>query len=204
MHIYLSRWNLFGTMICAILGACLVTRSYFIGIPRTTRMTNILKFYWFLCNNSVVFACTISSIYWTMLYQPEHNSLNNYLVHATNSLLLLIDLFVIRHPHRLSHCIYPMTCGALYMLFTVVYTVCGGTDGQGNNYVYPILDWKHNTISATIVGVGSVLLLGIAHFGVNLIHRLREKLHQFVTKKSPKIKMYEQTLPFVNNEEGKK
>lgn len=82
--IYLTRWNLFGTMIACVMGACLVTCDYYNPLESTGRARKLLKFYWFLSNNSVVFACVVSTIYWTMLYHPKHESLNNYLVHATN------------------------------------------------------------------------------------------------------------------------
>lgn len=151
MVIYLSRWNLFGTAIASLLGAYLVTYSHFQRKKITNRVQNVLKFYWFLCNNSVVFACVVSSIYWTLLYPGGQCSLNNYLVHATNSIVLVIDVFVIRHPHHMAHFIYPMTCGTLYMFFTFIYTVLGGVDRHGNNYVYSAIDWNKKKLNSRLL-----------------------------------------------------
>lgn len=198
MFIYLSRWNLFATMISTLLGAFLVTQHFISGLKSTHRNLKILKFYWFLSNNTVVFADVISCIYWTLLYRPGHNDLNNYLVHATNSIILLIDLFVIRHPHCLSHFVYPMTCGVFYMLFTIVYTFAGGIDVEGNNFVYPILDWKNRPEKSMLVGITCVTFLGLVHIIVCFIHQARNKFHQHLSAVDGKTEIIPQKLPFVN------
>lgn len=200
MFIYLSRWNLFATMIATVMGAILVTRSNLNG---TTSRT--LKFYWFLCNNSACFACVISCIYWKMLYEDGESSLdktvNNFLVHATNSLVLIFDLFIVAHPFKMSHCAYTMLCGAFYMLFTIVYTFLGGVDRSGGNFVYPILDWRQKPEMSTVVGIGCILALGTVHMIIGGIHRTRNEVHRCL--RSKKIKNNEQTLPFVHKNSNK-
>lgn len=196
--IYLSRWNLFATMITTVMGACLVTNYHLRRLDDTARMRTVLRFYWFLCNNSVVFACVISSIYWTLLYRGGHSSLNNYLVHGTNSLFLIIDLFVIRHPHRMSLFVYPMSFGALYMFFTIIYTFLGGIDRDGNNFVYPILDWKNDPQKATVVGVGCVIFLGAVHAMICVVHRIRNEVHRCLMGKQ--MKPNDRILPFVSDQ----
>lgn len=199
MMIYLSRWNLLGTMITSLLGAYLVTIYNYQRFECTTRMRTLLRFYWFLCNNSVVLACVISSIYWTLLYREGHSNLNNYLVHATNSLFLVVDLFIVRHPHRMSLFVYPMSCGGLYMFFTIIYTLLGGIDRDGNNFIYPILDWKNSPIKAAIVGVGCVVFLGIFHAIICGIHIIRNIIHRRFAYEQKK--QNDLILPFVCNQE---
>lgn len=195
MFIYLSRWNLFMTMTVTVMGAILVSRS------SSSEISNhVLKFYWFLCNNSVCFASVISLIYWTLLHRGE-SSLNNYLVHASNSLVLIIDLLIVRHPHRMSHFVYPMACGSLYMFFTIVYPFMGGVDRSGANFVYPILDWKNNPQKSTVVGVGCILCLGMTHVVVGLIHRMRNAVHRCVSDEN--CNKHDQTLPFVTKSSNK-
>jgi hypothetical protein len=130
-----------------------------------------------------------------MLYRDGQNNLNNYLVHATNSLVLILDLLIVAHPHRMSHFIYPTTCGALYMLFTIVYTFLGGVDRSGGNFVYPILDWKNQPQKSALVGIGCVLALAIVHVIVGGIHQLRRKAHRCLRGKNRKN--LDQSLPFV-------
>lgn len=202
MFIYLSRWNLFGTMVCTTIGACLATSYYRDRIKSTNRRINVLKCYWLLYNNCVVFACVITGIYWSLLHEAGNSGLNNYLVHATNSAPLVIDLFVVRHPHRYSHFVYPMTSGALYMFFTVAYSLCGGVDDRNRNFVYPVLDWVSNPKKAAIVGCGCVILLAMTHVLVCLVHSARARIHRKLIA-NPEVKP-EQSLPFVNFREKNK
>lgn len=195
MFIYMSRWNLFFTMIYTVLGAILVTQ-YNLAKKRISEYPNngFLKFYWMLWNHSICFAIVISVIYWTLLFKHEnHSGLNNYLVHATNSIVLIIDLLIIRHPHRVLHFLYPMACGSFYMIFTLVYTLLGGTDRNRYNFVYPVLNWINQPTKATIVGVGCVVFLGVSHLMVHVIGLVRRKVHQIVVCENEKYK-----LPVVN------
>lgn len=114
----------------------------------------------------------------------------------------MIDVFIVRHPHRLLLFIYPMICGVAYLLFTVVYTIAGGKDGDGNNFIYPILDWNRDPLKATVVGIGSIVLLSIFHVIVCGMHHVRNKIHQCITSRI-ESKAGEQILPFVNTQEAK-
>jgi hypothetical protein len=148
------------------------------------RMTTGLKVYWFLYNNVLLFACVISGIYWSMLYDGRIINLNNILVHMTNSLVLVFDLFIVNHPYRISHFIYPMICGSAYEIFTIVYTFAGGVDKYGKNYVYPILNWKEKPLSSVIVGTSAVFCVAILHMIVCGIHAARSQFGEFVSKRA--------------------
>jgi hypothetical protein len=73
-----------------------------------------------------------------------------------------------------------MTGGTIYMLFSFAYPMLGGLDPSGNNYVYPILDWKNHTQTAIIVGLGTVTLSGLCHVIVGAIHLIREAIFRHV------------------------
>jgi hypothetical protein len=178
--IYLTRWNILITAATCILGAYFST-LYYIG-KTMDRMTLGLKLYWFSHNNITVFACAISCIYWSTLYDGSDIGLNEVLVHITNSLVLIFDLFIINHPYHLSHFIYPMICGSMYQLFTIVYTFAGGVDSQGNNYIYSILNWKEKPLSSVIVSTLSLICLAILHMIVCGIHAARSKFGECVSK----------------------
>jgi hypothetical protein len=180
MFIYLTRWNLFATMVAMLLGANLATR-YYKSQKVSDDMRRAIKVYWLLSNVAVVFSLCISPLYWTLLYKEEDSSLNNWLVHATNSIFLVVDLFIVRHPCRLSHFVFPVAGGTIYMLFSLAYPLLGGHDPSGHNYVYPILDWKNNTQMALFVGFGTVTFSGIIHVIVGVIHLVREVIYRHVT-----------------------
>ncbi|XP_070499201.1 protein rolling stone-like [Chironomus tepperi] len=163
--IYLTRMNLFVTTVTCNIGAYYVIQYYRGEFKSLDCMTSGLKFYWFLYISILPFACVVSGIYWTMLFNISDDvlNLNNVLVHITNSLVLFFDLFIIQHEYRIAHMIYPMITGILYLSFTFIYPLLGGIDRYGHNYVYPILNWKEDPSSAFIIGASAVVFLGICH-----------------------------------------
>lgn len=125
--IYLTHWNLFFTTIAMILSAVLVTLHHK-GRLKCDKMTRELKTLWFLSSSSCMYAFLISLIYWTVLFKAEHAKidLNNILVHATNSLVPLIDLWVVRQPPRFGIFVYPVGCGFIFLFFSWLYPALGG------------------------------------------------------------------------------
>lgn len=188
MFIYLTRWNLFGTMMVTLVGAVLVTRYQLLTREVSDRVKKVLKLFHIMSNVCVVLACVVSTVYWTKLYDGRTIILNNILCHSTNSAILLIDLMVIQHPHSMWHFVYPVTGGFMYVTFSVVYTFLGGVNHEGENYVYPILDWKNQLTTSLIISFVTMTLTTFFHVMIGVIHRLRFAIHQCVTKD-------QQTLP---------
>ena len=57
-------------------------------------------------------------------------------------MVCLIDVIVSFKPWRLSHAIQPVLFGASFGLFSLVYSLCGGTNVYYEPYIYPILNWQ--------------------------------------------------------------
>lgn len=51
----------------------------------------------------------------------------NYFVHGNNSLLMMIDLWIVCNPVRILHFLYPVIFGLFYVIFSVIYYFAGGT-----------------------------------------------------------------------------
>jgi len=129
--IYLTNLNLMATMVMTLLGAYISTQFYRNRYEITNKMTPVLKFYWFLSICTTMYAILISFIYWAILYHQENNKLdfNNAIVHITNSSILIIDIFIIKHRARFSHFVWPVFCGCAYLLiFTWLYPYFGGVN----------------------------------------------------------------------------
>lgn len=129
--IYLTNLNLMATMVVTLLGAYISTQFYRNRYEITNKMTPTLKFYWFLSICTTMYAILISFIYWAILYHQDNNvlDLNNVIVHITNSCILIIDIFVIKHRARFSHFVWPVFCGCAYLLiFTWLYPFFGGVN----------------------------------------------------------------------------
>lgn len=90
-------------------------------------MSMKLKVLWFLATTTTMYSCLVSIIYWTILFKTEKAiDLNNILIHVTNSLVLIIDLFVVKHPGRFGTYLYSFICGTAYLFFTWLYPALGG------------------------------------------------------------------------------
>lgn len=126
--IYLTHWNLIFTMITMVWSAYLVTLHYWNRLEVQEKMTRKLKIFWFFSTSSNMYAYLVSLIYWLVLFKSDKNKidLNNIVVHATNSLVLLINLTVVKYPERFGLFIYPLFCGCLFLFFTWLYPFLGG------------------------------------------------------------------------------
>lgn len=126
--IYLTHWNLVFTMFSMLWSAFLVTLHHTDRIRAGERMTSSIKLSWFLSTSSNMYAVLVSLIYWTVLYKTEVNviDLNNIIVHASNSLVVLFNLLIVKQPERFGLFIYPLSCGCIYLFFSWFYPFLGG------------------------------------------------------------------------------
>lgn len=127
--IYLTNWNLNFTMVMTCMSAWMATMYYKDKYDIKEKMTRNLKVLWFLSTTTTMFSILVSLIYWSILYKPKGRSvidLNNVLIHATNSIVLIVDLCVVKHPGRFGLFIYPLSCGFAYLLFSWFYPFLGG------------------------------------------------------------------------------
>lgn len=65
-----------------------------------------------------------------MLCSAETHVLDalNILVHAANSALMIMDILLAAHPLRLLHAFWPLLFVTIYLGFSLVYFLLGGTD----------------------------------------------------------------------------
>lgn len=124
--IYLTHLNLCATMATTCLGACLVSLHHLDKIKIEKKMPIVMKLYWALWNQSTVFSCLVSIFYWAILYKGQQVDLNNAFIHITNSIVLIIDVFVVKHPVKHSNFVFLIFTEILYMIFTFFYQLLGG------------------------------------------------------------------------------
>ncbi|KAH3880539.1 uncharacterized protein LOC127878330 isoform X2 [Dreissena polymorpha] len=122
---------------------------------------------WIFADIVYVFALIVTVVYFGAL-NPSigRTSYGDVNVHGVNSVLVLIDAFVVARPVRLLHALYPALYGLCYVVFNTVYW----TFDKDNNVLYPyVLDWNHPGItSAFIVGLTLVGIpfFQLMHFGI--------------------------------------
>lgn len=199
--IYLTNLNLCATMILTTLHAALVTMYYIDYVRIPDQMTLKLKLVWFLSISCTMYSILISMIYWLLLFKKDQSviDLNNILIHITNSCVLVLDLFVIKHCARISHFIWPLLCGILYLLiFTLFYPLLGGLNRynmidfplslqkfysiyvffrKGQNFIYPILNWKEKPLNALFYACAVLIFGAIIHCILVGCHQIRKKIH---------------------------
>lgn len=87
------------------------------------------KVYWWFNNMTLVISICITIIYWGILFSDEHKlDAVNVMTHATNSVLMFLDMMIVSHPYRLLHVIQPIILGVTYAIFSVIYYFAGGLD----------------------------------------------------------------------------
>lgn len=52
----------------------------------------------------------------------------NVMVHAGNSVAMVLELLFAGPPSRLLHALHPIAYAVVYMIFNVIYWAAGGTD----------------------------------------------------------------------------
>uniref|UniRef100_A0A1B6C3D6 Protein rolling stone n=1 Tax=Clastoptera arizonana TaxID=38151 RepID=A0A1B6C3D6_9HEMI len=193
--IYLTHWGFSIATIQAILAAVLITRIYLKQKRKldlkeeTLKMKTSFKVYWILHTVSVVAAFSISILYWSFVYDPSIHTLDviNVMIHAFNSVLMLIDLCLVSHPIRLSHLHWPLGFALCYTVFSAVYFAAGGTDRLNRTYIYNIMDWRKPWRTLLIV-VGLLTFVVVLHTLVLLFSLFRIYLFSRFLKHNSGIK----------------
>lgn len=107
------------------------------------------------------------------------------MVHGTNSVGMLIELLMVRHPVFLAHVIYPLGVGVIWTVFSIVYYFAGGTDAWGNTFIYEVLWWK-NPGRASAVAVGVFVLSFFLYVFVWVVYKLRRRVYKRLWNVDPK------------------
>ena len=118
--------------------------------------------YWVLYSVTIPVTFFAVIAYWGLVYDPvtEPITYANLIKHLINGILAVVDLFVTAIPIRVLHVIYPITYTAIWVIFSGIYYVAGGTDIYGNRYIYKILNYETNPASAAGLAI-SVFLVAI-------------------------------------------
>lgn len=187
--IYLTNWNVMLNAFSTLFGALLVSFYY----KNRTKleehgMTKTLKFYWLLATLSTVISITLSCVYWPLIYTGRDKGVNDSLTHAGNAIVFLADIFINAHPPRYGHFVYPLAFGVVYaFLFSLPYTLLGGTDRDYNNFIYSVLDWKNNTKAALTFAAATIVFLTFMHFFLTFLASTRVYLHRKLQSRKPAV-----------------
>ncbi|XP_022230865.2 protein rolling stone-like [Drosophila obscura] len=186
--IYLTHWG-FSLCFYACTYGAVVATIYFIKPSYFAPGSVALKIYWLSHYTTVVLAMMITLVFWAALYpsMPEMGAeLFNLWAHAFNSIFMVFDCFMVAFPTHIMHFVYPFAAGITYGLFSLIYFWSGGTDFQGNRYIYTILDWeKPGQAIGTVIGC--VALVGCFSICVFGFYRLRVCIYNSCGRKQERV-----------------
>lgn len=137
------------------------------------------KLLWLMHTISATGGLWVTVWYWSVLLEDGKVNSNNITKEALNSVFMLVDTCLSSIPVRLGHWLYALLYFGVYLLFSVFYRLLGGTNSQGEPYIYSILNYDN--FKAKIGGLLVVcLLLGLPllHLFVFGVTKLRDYLHK--------------------------
>ena len=146
------------------------------------RNNAITKISWALSSTANAAAVTITTVYWTALYDPKEDKIPlatyvNLDVHIIQTIITLIDIMASARPSRFCHVYLSLAFALTYIAFNVTYVV--GLDlknPKGEEFIYPILNWKNDSGTAIVVSLSVVVLLMASHGFLCLLTFARDKI----------------------------
>ena len=97
----------------------------------------------------------------------------NIATHVINSFYVILNISVTGMPKRILHVWFSVIFALIYALFTVFYYLAGGTNHNGNPYVYPVLDWRKPGSAILYCLPVCFVLVPVVHLILYGIHRLK-------------------------------
>lgn len=70
---------------------------------------------------------------------------------------------VTRLPLRLLHFLYPVALGVIYTLFSAIYYTLGGTNQNGDAYIYSVLDWSKPGRTLAVSSLSNFVFIPMVH-----------------------------------------
>ena len=145
-------------------------------ITEAPRLPWKFKIQWMLLTVVSVSNIVITVIYFAFLYpwlltfnyKPSAFDIN---FHAVFALISVIDLFIIRTPIRILHCVYVICYGMVYFIFSLIFWACDHEE----NILYPsILDWNKPGVSVLSTTAIIFVLMPTVQMLFYGIYRLRK------------------------------
>ncbi|CAB3256380.1 unnamed protein product [Arctia plantaginis] len=167
--IYLTNWGLLLVSATMISGLALSFAFRFKKQIETTNLPWFVKSYWIFFNVTAAISIMITALYWILLYDPaaqEKLGLRalwlDISTHGLASCIIVVELFSSRTPIRLAHIYQPLFLGIWYAAFSGIYYAAGGTDRNGNVFIYAVLNWQEPRSTAIVVA-GSVVAVVVLY-----------------------------------------
>ena len=104
------------------------------------------------------------------------SALRNVNIHLLPAMVTMVDLIITTVPVRFAHVIYPLTFGAVYSAFEVIYWAAGGTSPWGLHFIYPMLNFDDDPRGAVVVLVSMAAAVVVLQVVLKGVYLFREYL----------------------------
>lgn len=134
------------------------------------RMPWYLRLQWLMYNITTTGSLMVTGWYWTFLYKSEKElGAVRFALHALNSVYVVVNLAVTATPTRVLHAVYAVLFGVVYTLFSVAYQLAGGTNVDGEPYIYRVTDWRRPWKSLLLSSLSNFLAIPLVHLAVFIL-----------------------------------
>ena len=145
-----------------------------LGADYTTNVVWYQKVQWLLATVALEYALFVSILYWSFVHdEGDEVSAVNVHVHAINGVISICDIMASGTMIRVLHVVYGMF-GAVYIVFTVIYYVTGGTNEDGVKHIYTILDYENHPGHAAVVICITPVFHLLLHIAIYTLYRIRQ------------------------------
>lgn len=175
--IFLTDWAYFMLTLSTLVDACVVIYVFVFRRDIRKGITDQLPWYlraeWCLYNMGNVISVTTSIAYWSIVYNGSQPITSvDIATHLLNAIYVVINISVTGMPMRILHFWFSLLFGLVYSLFTLFYHFAGGTNHNGNPYVYPAINWRNPGKAVMYCVIVTFVAVPIVHlflFGINCL-----------------------------------
>nr|XP_002127130.1 protein rolling stone-like [Ciona intestinalis] len=115
---------------------------------------------WWMFNVATVAAFNVTIFYWALIGRTRTAERNlrpvTFHLHVTNSILMLIDIFMVAFPVRLLHFFYAPLYGVVYILFMLILHWT-----NVNSAIYAAVNWSTSPATSAGYSIAAVIVLPI-------------------------------------------
>ncbi|XP_063823649.1 protein rolling stone-like [Ostrinia nubilalis] len=165
--IYMTQWGLIMITVTYGLATAVSAVAYFKGpIDATFGLPWVVRLFWGSYCIAVPLAFFITAFYY-LLVRPtiseafEINEVLDVFTHGINSVVMFILMMTSNLSIYLVQFVYPMALMLVYMIFSIIYYYAGGTNQNGDRWIYPVLDWSEPSTAVGSVFLALVMIISI-------------------------------------------
>jgi len=173
--IWLTNWD------ACLLGAALLLDNIIVLLLAGGRNLpeRLLYGSWFFSTAIYSLALMVTALFWSLLYNYEKApSYTNLFVHLLQSVVALVDQCISRRKWEFLTAWASIPVPLIWLIFSLVYWAVGGTNYDGENFIYTVLKWGESPGQAVGVTFLAVAALALIHCLFAALTIARDRCHQ--------------------------